>query len=55
LATFKEGGGEEAIKSLGAQVMRMADVQDFDSKAAILESLGEKTESSKLKLQKKNQ
>ncbi|MEJ7738222.1 MAG: S8 family serine peptidase [Chitinophagaceae bacterium] len=42
LVTFKEGAGEEGLKSLTTtQGMRVADVRDFEGQTATLESVGD--------------
>lgn len=42
LVTFKEGAGEEGLRSLGTtQGMRVADARDFEGQAATLESVGD--------------
>ncbi len=41
LVTFKEGAGEEGLRSLGAQGMRVADARDFRGQAATLEAAGD--------------
>lgn len=41
IATFKEGAGDEGLRSLGTQGMRVADARDFNDSAAILENIGD--------------
>lgn len=39
LVTYKEGAGEAAMESFGAQGMRVADARDFKNQAAVLEAV----------------
>jgi len=41
LATFKDGAGDEGLKSLGTQGMRIADARDFNDQAAVLDDVGD--------------
>lgn len=42
LVTFKEGAGEEAVKSLSTlQGMRLADARDFEGQAMVMEDIGD--------------
>lgn len=41
IVTLKEAAGQQALKSFGAQGMRMADSRDFKNQAVELESLGD--------------
>jgi len=41
LVTFKEGAGDEGMKSLGTRGMRVADARDFEGQAATLENIGD--------------
>jgi subtilisin family serine protease len=41
LMTFKEGGLDEGVKSMGAAKLRMADARDFDQQAVSMEALGD--------------
>jgi subtilisin len=41
IVTFKENAGEEAVKSLGAQGLRLADARDFTDQAVTLDNVGD--------------
>jgi subtilisin family serine protease len=41
IVTFKENAGDEAVKSLGAQGLRVADTRDFHDQAIMLDNVGD--------------
>lgn len=41
LMTFKEGGLDEGVKSMGAAKLRMADARDFDQQGVSMDALGD--------------